>query len=257
MKKNLNPPLKQFWSRDSKVTHTPPYFCQSVRPFVSKFCLRALFSRLSPSRHLTLLHFSQSNFLFFLVMADTNLANRIWCSKCGVFRDSESFETNKSGRTKKLCNRHGKKRDLEVLYNDWDNFEAEIHSWNHPRVFNMDSLPVGFASQLPIQQDGSTDRSPLNNAINMLAKVIWRKGGFRFWHRRMKPENLTYVYFCSQDADRVPPSVATGRRNAQRMERFSCQSYLAFQPSLEDRTLAITLRHSYHSPYMDRKLNAT
>ncbi|KAK9351745.1 hypothetical protein V1523DRAFT_415886 [Lipomyces doorenjongii] len=68
-------------------------------------------------------------------MADTNLANRIWCSKCGVFRDSESFETNKSGRTKKLCNRHGKKRDLEVLYNDWDNFEAEIHSWNHPVLF--------------------------------------------------------------------------------------------------------------------------
>ncbi|KAK9490142.1 hypothetical protein V1508DRAFT_285940 [Lipomyces doorenjongii] len=116
-------------------------------------------------------------------------------------------------------------------------------------VFNLDSLPVGFASQLSVQQDGSTDRSPLNNAINMLAKVIWRKGGFR--HRRMKLENLTYVYFCSQDADRVPPSVATGRRDAQRMERFSCQSYLAFQPSLEDRTLAITLRDSYHSPYMD------
>ncbi|KAK9492583.1 hypothetical protein V1508DRAFT_141432 [Lipomyces doorenjongii] len=115
----------------------------------------------------------------------------------------------------------------------------------------MDSLPVGFASQLLIQQDGSTDRSPLNNAINMLAKVI------RFWHRRMKPENLTYVHFCSQDGDRVPPSVATGWRNAQRMERFSCQSYLAFHPSLEDRILAITLRHSYLSPYMDRKLNAT
>ncbi|KAJ8097430.1 hypothetical protein POJ06DRAFT_31514 [Lipomyces tetrasporus] len=134
---------------------------------------------------------------------------RIWCSKCGVFRDSESFETNKSGRTKKLCNRHGKKRDLEVLYDDWDTFEEEVHSWNHPdqthcldlkRIFNIDSLPVGFASQLPVQpQDGSTDHSPLNKAINMLAEVIWRKGGFRFWHRRMKQENLTYVYFCSQE----------------------------------------------------------
>ncbi|KAK9343186.1 hypothetical protein V1522DRAFT_248681 [Lipomyces starkeyi] len=60
---------------------------------------------------------------------------------------------------------------------------------------------------------------------------------------------------CSQDADRVRPSVATGRRDAQRMERFSCQSYLAFKPSLEDRTLAITLRHSYHALYMDRKLS--
>ncbi|KAK9236685.1 hypothetical protein V1525DRAFT_389238 [Lipomyces kononenkoae] len=120
----------------------------------------------------------------------------------------------------------------------------------------MDSLPVGFASELPVQQDGSTDRSPLNNAINMLAKMIWRKGGFRFWHRRIKSEYLMYVYYCSQDADRVPPSSATGPRDTQRMERFSCRSYLAFKPSLEGRTLEITLRHSYHAPYMDRKLSA-
>ncbi|KAK9236686.1 hypothetical protein V1525DRAFT_406247 [Lipomyces kononenkoae] len=63
-------------------------------------------------------------------MADFNSANRIWCSKCSVFRDSESFVTNRFGRTKKLCNLHGKKRDLEE--DDWDTFEAEIYSWNHP-----------------------------------------------------------------------------------------------------------------------------
>ncbi|KAK9261837.1 hypothetical protein V1519DRAFT_117773 [Lipomyces tetrasporus] len=66
----------------------------------------------------------------------------------------------------------------------------------------------------------------------MLAEVIWRKG-----------------------ADRVNSSVATGQRDARRMERFLCHSYLAFQPSLEDHTLAITLRHTYHAPYMDRTLS--
>ncbi|KAK9366615.1 hypothetical protein V1509DRAFT_228318 [Lipomyces kononenkoae] len=54
---------------------------------------------------------------------------------------------------------------------------------------------------------------------------------------------------------RVPRSVATGQRDTQRMERFSCRSYLAFKPSLEGRTLDITLRHRYHAPYMDRKLS--
>ncbi|KAK9261990.1 hypothetical protein V1519DRAFT_91211 [Lipomyces tetrasporus] len=95
-------------------------------------------------------------------MSDT----RIWCSKCGVFRDSESFETNKSARTKKLCNRHWEeKRPID-----------QIHCLDLKRIFNIDSLPVGFASQLPVQpQDGSTDHSPLNQAINMLVEVIWRK----------------------------------------------------------------------------------
>ncbi|KAK9342808.1 hypothetical protein V1522DRAFT_424705 [Lipomyces starkeyi] len=201
-------------------------------------------------------------------MADITSRNRIWCSKCSVFRDSESFETNRFGRTKKLCNLHGKKRDLEE--DDWDTFEAEIYSWNHPdqthcldlkRVFNMDSLPVGFASELPVQQDGSTDRSPLNYAINMLAEMIWRKGGFRFWHRRIKKEYLTYVYYCSQDAERVPPSSATGQRDTQRMERFSCRSYLAFKPSLEGRTLEITcdtviMHHTWTANFSQRDLQA-
>ena len=66
---------------------------------------------------------------------NTNLANRIWCSKCCLFRDPESFETKKSGQRKKLCNRHGKKRDLEVLLDDWDTFETELHSWNRPVWF--------------------------------------------------------------------------------------------------------------------------
>jgi hypothetical protein len=119
----------------------------------------------------------------------------------------------------------------------------------------MDTLPVSFASQLCIQQDGSIDRIPLNNAINTLAKIIWKKSGFRFWHRRTDWDDRRYIYFCSQDAERVPPSEAKGKRDAPRMERFSCQSHLSFRPSLEDRTLAVSLRHTYHMPYEDHQLS--
>jgi hypothetical protein len=42
-------------------------------------------------------------------MDAANPANRTWCSKCGIFRDSEGFETKGSGQRKKLCNRRGKK----------------------------------------------------------------------------------------------------------------------------------------------------
>jgi len=75
------------------------------------------------------------------------------------------------------------------------------------------------------------------------------KGGFRFWHRKTFWDDLTYKYFCSQDADRVPPSVAKGRRDAPRMERYSCQSHLTFRPSFEDRTLTITLRHTPYAVF--------
>ncbi|KAJ8103467.1 hypothetical protein POJ06DRAFT_1461 [Lipomyces tetrasporus] len=72
--------------------------------------------------------------------------------------------------------------------------QDQIHCLDLKRIFNIDSLPVGFASQLPVQpQDGSTDHSPLNQAINMLVEVIWRKGGFRFWHRRMKQEKFMCI----------------------------------------------------------------
>ena len=79
---------------------------------------------------------SRSNVLPALISMDAaDTANRIWCSKCGMFRDSECFATNNSGRRKKLCNRHGKKRELEETFDDWDSFEAKLHAWNHPVYF--------------------------------------------------------------------------------------------------------------------------
>ena len=39
------------------------------------------------------------------------------------------------------------------------------------------------------------------------------------------------------------------------MKRFSCASYLAFIPSLLNRTLTITLQHAYHMPYKNYELS--
>ena len=60
--------------------------------------------------------------------ADT--PNRAWCSKCSTFRDSESFETNKFGQKRKLCNRHGRKRELQ--FDSWGAFEIQLKKWNRP-----------------------------------------------------------------------------------------------------------------------------
>lgn len=120
------------------------------------------------------------------------------------------------------------------------------------RVFNLDSLPVGFASHLSVLQDGTIDWTPLSNAVNKLAEVIWKRRGFGFWHRRTDWDYSVYTYFCSQDAERVPRSVTKGQRDVQR----TCQSDLTFRPSLVDHTLVITLRHTYHRPYMDSQISA-
>ena len=71
-------------------------------------------------------------------------------------------------------------------------------------VFDLDSLPVKFGPSLSESRAGSDDqRSQLNNAIKELSKAIWRKGGFRFWHRRTYNTPLKYMFFCSQDKDPV------------------------------------------------------
>ena len=79
---------------------------------------------------------------------DANSINQSWCTKCTAFRDSESFESNKSGKKKKLCNRHGKKRDQ---FDDWDTFEKQLCEWNHPvghkYLFLVDSYPINVYSE--------------------------------------------------------------------------------------------------------------
>jgi hypothetical protein len=116
----------------------------------------------------------------------------------------------------------------------------------------MDNLPVGFAS---FEDHGTIDRPAMANAISKLAEIIWKKGGFRFWHRKTYWKKREYVYFCSQDADHAPTSAAQGQRDTPRMERFPCQSQLLFRPSFGDRTLTVIMKHTYHTPYRDHQLS--
>jgi hypothetical protein len=120
------------------------------------------------------------------------------------------------------------------------------------RVFNIENLPVGFAS---LDDDDTTDRAAVTNAISQLAEIIWKKGGFRFWHAKTDWKERVYVYFCSQDAQRARKSVARGQRDTPRIERFLCQSRLSFRLSFESRTLAVSLQHTYHTPYADHQLS--
>ena len=89
-----------------------------------------------------------------------------------------------------------------------------------------------------------------------LLDIIWKAGGYRFWHRRTtKDSGLIYEYYCSQDSSRDVGSTGKGKRDARRMERFQCKSKLRLRPCLEDRTLTITLYHLHHAPYVDIQLS--
>lgn len=95
----------------------------SVCSIPTFFSIRVFFSR-------SLLPLLCSSLLNSLKMASSSRPNQLRCSKCNAFRDEESFEKHKSGKTKKLCNRHGRKRELDAIFDDWDNFEARLVAWN-------------------------------------------------------------------------------------------------------------------------------
>jgi hypothetical protein len=123
-------------------------------------------------------------------------------------------------------------------------------------TFNLDRLPVAFATALSKKDDGTDDRKPLNDAVRGLADENWKIGGFEFRLRRTHWDRLKFDYFCCQDVDYMQASVAEGKQNSPRMERFKCGSKLTLKPSLEQRTLDIYIRHRYHAPYSDRHLSS-
>ncbi|KAN0069280.1 hypothetical protein V8E54_012295 [Elaphomyces granulatus] len=195
--------------------------------------------------------------------------NSSWCSNCKVFRDTDEFEVNKSGKRKKLCRRHSTnlKRKLDKLFDDWQTFETQIRSWSRPGqtqpleidcIFNLDNLPISFSSNLLTKEDGKLDRSSLNHAIKQIVELIWESGGFRFRHQwtHWNSDPPLFGYVCSQDVDRAQASISKGKRDASRMERYLCKSKLTLKPSSNDRTLAISLRHTYHAPYDNRQLSS-
>jgi hypothetical protein len=129
-------------------------------------------------------------------------------------------------------------------------------------TFDLDKLPVYFGTSAPRHGTTSTpendSRDSLNEAMRCLVEIIWEKGGFRFFHRTTRAENLTYRYYCCQDsAQAVGRHKVEGKRDGRQMERFPCESNLTMRPSLQDRTLFVSLCHTYHIPYKDIMLPLT
>lgn len=115
---------------------------------------------------------------------------------------------------------------------------------------------MNFGSRLERSPTGVLDREPLNQAVTHLPEIIWKAGGYRFWHKRTTQDSgVVYEYHCCQDSSKESRSVGKGNRDTQRMERFQCESKLRLRPSLEDRTLTVTLHHLYHRPYVDIHLS--
>lgn len=65
-------------------------------------------------------------------MADSAFSTQFWCSKCKDVRDEICFGMLKSGKRRKICNRHGGKRELNDIFDDWDDFCSQLTAWNHP-----------------------------------------------------------------------------------------------------------------------------
>ena len=121
-------------------------------------------------------------------------------------------------------------------------------------MFDLDSLSIAFGSKLQQSDAGRTDRKPLNQVMQELVGIIWKEGGFRFFHRTTE-RNQRFIYYCCQDQARERKSSGLGAHDVPKIIRFPCQSSLTIRPFLEERVLAPELYHIYHQPYHDRQLS--
>ena len=125
------------------------------------------------------------------------------------------------------------------------------------RVFDMDQLPVSFGASLESASNGTPDRRPLNEAVRNLVDLIWQAGGFRFRHRGSSTKNgaHTIKYYCCQNEQVWKGSKRNGKRDVEQMDRFKCGGKMTIRPSIEARTLNLTIAHSHHKAYAKIQLD--
>ncbi|KAJ5142546.1 uncharacterized protein N7515_001333 [Penicillium bovifimosum] len=184
----------------------------------------------------------------------------IFCSSCRRSRAVDEFHVNKQGKRNKTCQRHSKKRPLEV--DDWENFIQVLRNWNEPNqseildgtyTFALDALPVNFRS-LRVQEN-AFPRSELNTTMRDLIDIIRDEGGFRFTHLATNGAGSSYTYRCCQDVMSIKKYESTlepeKRRDGKRMDRVPCESRLRIGPCLQSRTLSLSIHYRWHTPYED------
>lgn len=113
----------------------------------------------------------------------------------------------------------------------------------------MDDLPVEFPECVA---GAKIDPTTTKTAISALVHDIWKVGGFRFAYKDI--QSGRYRYFCNQDKDVYERHRGNGLRDAPQMNRFQCKSLLRLYPCFKTHILQITLKHHYHSPYIDRSI---
>lgn len=133
--------------------------------------------------------------------------------------------------------------------------QGQTKSLDTKLSFDLDQLPVSFGRTLRTE-DGEFTRGPLNKAMRQLSDIIWKEGGFRFFHWKTRTDpDLVYKYHCSQDESREQKSKSEGKHDVSRMQRFQCQSKLRMRPCLESRTMGLTMFHQHHHSYVNISLS--
>ncbi|KAK9476369.1 hypothetical protein V1514DRAFT_184931 [Lipomyces japonicus] len=97
------------------------------------------------------------------------MTEKLYCSSCSQFQVAEDFGKKKNGKHYKTCNRHNKKRSLQL--DDWNDFMELLKNWKKGSedevidgqfTFSLDALPVQFGSlSIPriSEDDGNNDDS--------------------------------------------------------------------------------------------------
>ena len=88
--------------------------------------------------------------------------------------------------------------------------------------------------------------------MRQINELVSTESGFKFRLRRMVKAKLKYVYFCSQNKEKIWRRPSSGKRDRVAInKKFTCYGRLVLRLCLRSRTLNLTMYHEYHTPHVD------
>lgn len=100
---------------------------------------------------------------------------------------------------------------------------------------------------------GTFDFSDFNEVISLLSELVRHNSGFQFRKGRLNIKSPSRISYCVPD-QAVFSRTTKKTRDKYQMERFFCGRKHTLQPSIDDRTLLLTMCHEYHSLYAEIRL---